>query len=348
MKSKGLDKNVSPEAVPQDMETVFYDVKEPSFSLYGLQFNGASFKRMPLDAARSVSACAAALCGVASGGRVTFETDSPYVVLAAEMTNVNKMPHFTTLGSCGFDLYADGRFYRSFIPDYRIRNSFSGMVRFSEKRDRCLLLHFPLYSEVVDLRIGLAPGSTINVCRPYENMPPIVYYGSSITQGGCASRPGNAYPALIAQRNHIDFVNPGFSGNARGEAAMAHYIAWLAMSAFVLDYDHNAPDTDHLRSTHAAFYRIIRQAQPHLPAVFVTRPDFDRSQDALQRRHIVYETYRQAVQNGEPVQFVHGGSMWDELSRGAATVDGCHPNDLGFYLMAQSIHAALQKAMGLC
>lgn len=75
---------------------------------------------MPLDAARSVSAGVAALYGVASGGRVTFETDSPYVVLAAEMTNVNKIPHFTTLGSCGFDLYADGRFYRSFILDYRL------------------------------------------------------------------------------------------------------------------------------------------------------------------------------------------------------------------------------------
>lgn len=345
MKIGDLDKNFSLEAVPQDLEIAYYDVKDRPFSLYGIQFDGISFKRMPLSIARSVSGGVAGLCGNASGGRATFETDSPYVVIVAEMTNVNKMPHFTTLGSCGFDMYANGKFYQSFIPNYNVKDGFASIIRFSKKQARRLLLHFPLYSEVVALHIGLAPGSTINTYRPYEEMLPIVYYGSSITQGGCASRPGNAYPALIAQMNHMDFVNLGFSGNARGETVMARYIAGLPMSAFVLDYDHNAPDTDHLRNTHATFYRIIRQAQPHLPVVFVTRPNFDCSEDTAQRRHIVYETYRQAVQNGEPVQFVDGGSMWDDLSRGAATVDGCHPNDLGFYLMARGINAALNKAM---
>ena len=300
---------------------------------------------MPLAVAQSVSGGVAGLCGNASGGRVAFETDSPFVVIVAEMKNVGKMPHFTTLGSCGFDLYADGRFYQSFVPDYGISDGYAGTIQFLRKHTRRLLMHFPLYSEVVALHIGLAPDSMIGAYHPYEAKLPIVYYGSSITQGGCASRPGNAYPALIAQMNQIDFVNLGFSGNARGETAMASYIAGLPMSAFVLDYDHNAPDTEHLRATHAAFYATIRQAQPHIPVVIVTRPDFDGSDDTVPRRSIIYETYRQAFLNGDPVQFVDGGSMWDDLSRGAATVDGCHPNDLGFYLMAHSIGSALEKAM---
>lgn len=126
---------------------------------------------------------------------------------------------------------------------------------------------------------------------------------------------------------------------------MAEYIGELSMSAFVLDYDHNAPDIEHLEKTHAAFYATIRQAQPHLPILLVTRPDFDGSEDAAERRRIIYETYRQAHQKGEPVQFVDGGALWDTLSRGAATVDGCHPNDLGFYLMALKIGSALHKML---
>ena len=345
MEISELDTNFSLEAIPSDLEVVYYDVKELPFSVYGVKHDGRSFKRLPSEIARSISGGVASLCGNASGGRVTFETDSPFVALVAEMTNVGKMPHFTTVGSCGFDLYADGSYYRSFLPNYGVKDGYASIVYFPQKQLRRLLLHFPLYSEVKALYIGLAPGSRIAPYCPYEPVPPIVYYGSSITQGGCASRPGNAYPALIAQMDRIDFINLGFSGNALGETAMAEYIAGLPMSAFVLDYDHNAPDVEHLERTHAAFYAAVRRAQPQLPILLVSRPDFDCSEDAAERRRIIYETYRQAQQKGEPVRFVDGGTLWDALSRGASTVDGCHPNDLGFYLMALKIGAALQEML---
>ena len=92
--------------------------------------------------------------------------------------------------------------------------------------------------------------------------------------------------------DRIDFINLGFSGNALGETAMAEYIAGLSMSAFVLDYDHNAPDIEHLERTHADFYTAVRRAQPQLPILLVSRPDFDCSEDAAERRRIVYETYQ--------------------------------------------------------
>ena len=123
---------------------------------------------MPLAVAKSVSGGVAGLCGNASGGRVDFETDSPFVVIVAEMKNVGKMPHFTTLGSCEFDLYADGRFYQSFVPDYGISDGYAGTIQFPRKHTRRLLMHFPLYSEVVALHIGLAPDSMIGAYHPYE------------------------------------------------------------------------------------------------------------------------------------------------------------------------------------
>ena len=92
----------------------------------------------------------------------------------------------------------------------------------------------------------------------YRDMKPVLYYGSSITQGGCCSRPGNTYQAVVSRRLNIDFVNLGFSGNARGERAMAEYVAAQPMSAFAFDYDHNAPSVEHLKNTHYDFYCIKR------------------------------------------------------------------------------------------
>ena len=91
--------------------------------------------------------------------------------------------------------------------------------------------------------------------QKYEK--PVCFYGSSITQGGCASKPGNSYNAMLARWLDFPQVNLGFSGNGKGEDTMAEYIASLDMSAFVYDYDYNAPTTEHYEATHDRFYRII-------------------------------------------------------------------------------------------
>lgn len=171
---------------------------------------------MPLAVAQSVSGGVAGLCGNASGGRVAFETDSPFVVIVAEMKNVGKMPHFTTLGSCGFDLYADGRFYQSFVPDYGISDGYAGTIQFPRKHTRRLLMHFPLYSEVVALHIGLAPDSMIGAYHPYEAKLPIVYYGSSITQGGMCLETRKCLSCIDCSNESNRFCQSGFFGQRTG------------------------------------------------------------------------------------------------------------------------------------
>ena len=89
---------------------------------------------------------------------------------------------------------------------------------------------------------------------PYVVEKPIVFYGSSITEGGCASRVTNAYPALLSKWLNADYINLGFSGSAKGEIPVAEFIAEQSMSAFVYDYDHNAPNPEHLAATHEAFF----------------------------------------------------------------------------------------------
>ena len=119
------------------------------------------------------------------------------------------------------------------------------------------------------------------------------------------------------------------------------------MSAFILDYDHNAPSVDHLRKTHEPFFRIVRKAQPELPVVLVSKPDFDGAPDENRvRRSIILQTYLNALAAGDRhVYFVDGESLFGRDDRDMCTVDGCHPTSLGFLRIADHLEPVLRRAL---
>ena len=204
-------------------------------------------------------------------------------------------------------------------------------------------VNLPLYNGVDELYVGIAPDAKLEAAAEYRPLPPTVYYGSSITQGGCASRPGNNYPAILSRRFGVDFLNLGFSGSARGEKAIADYIAGLPMSAFVYAYDHNAPSVEHLAATHEAMYLTIREAHPHIPVVMITRPKPYYNKEEIERRNVVLKTYENAKARGEWVYFVDGEHVSDVLGGDGITVDGCHPNDLGFACVAAALEPLFEE-----
>ena len=112
--------------------------------------------------------------------------------------------------------------------------------------------------ELEDVLIELEDDAKLETPTPYTLERPMVFYGSSITEGGCATRPANAYTALLSRWLDADYINLGFSGSAKGEMEIANYIAGLDMSVFILDYDHNAPTIEHLAETHEPFFKMIR------------------------------------------------------------------------------------------
>jgi lysophospholipase L1-like esterase len=213
---------------------------------------------------------------------------------------------------------------------------------------RYYTINFPLYSPVSALEIGIDEGAALGEGAKYRNTPPIIYYGSSITQGACASRPGIAYQSIICRHNEIDFVNLGFSGNAKGEQAMADYIASREMTAFVCDYDHNAPTAEHLEATHYNFYKTIREAHPKLPIIFVSKPDFDNGYDAsVARRRVIENTYFQAlgVEGDKNVFYIDGQGLYRGYYKEECSTDGSHPNDIGMMKMAESIGQLLERVL---
>ena len=364
--SYNIEKNSIPDQnlqVPTsigNVDVAMYSVRKKPFSIYGLYrpLEEPEFKRIPDEITQPISKDLFSLGRSSAGGRVRFSTDSPYIAIRATYDKVGKMPHFPLTGSAGFDLYIDdpesgiGRYCKTFVPPFTIEDSYESAITLTGKKLRYFTIHFPTYSNVRDLWVGVAPDAMLGEGLPYRKMDPIVYYGSSITQGGCSSRPGNCYENIITRRMGIDHINLGFSGNGKAEESMAHYLASLSMSAFVCDYDHNAPNVEHLQNTHLRLYQIIREKHPDIPYIMISKPDIVSPNSYginIERRNVIIDTFRYAREHGDTnAYYIDGAGFFRGPYSEMATVDGCHPNDLGFALMADAIENELMLAFTQC
>lgn len=127
---------------------------------------------------------------------------------------------------------------------------------------------------------------------------------------------------------------------------MAEYIATLPMSAFVMDYDYNAPDVRHLQKTHEPFFKTIRNAHPTLPVLMVSRPEANRNAENRKRFAVIRRTYENALNSGDKnVYFLDGSTFFADSPYDDPTVDGIHPTDYGFYLMAKGMEETLRKML---
>lgn len=348
---KELDKNM---IVSADAEGfVWYDAASAPFELYG--FCGDEneiYRRIPKDVAEATNAGTARNATHTAGGRVRFSTDSKNIAIRVKMPYMTKFDHMPMTGSAAFDMYEDYENSHHFICTFRCKTTdtegYSSKKAVLGGKMRNYTINFPLYSPVSALEIGIDEGASLGGGAKYRDLPPIVYYGSSITQGACASRPGISYQSMISRRLEIDFVNLGVSGNAKGEQAMADYIASLPMTVFVCDYDHNAPKADHLAATHYNFYKTVREKNPNLPIILVSKPDFDKGYEQnIKRRRIIEDTYYQAfgVEGDKNVFFIDGQGIYRGDLKEECSPDGTHPNDIGMMKMADSIGQLLARVL---
>lgn len=294
-----------------------------------------------------------------SGGEVRFRTDSDVIAIRAEVYKISDPPHMTRNAACGFALYMDAggkdeRLMRAMSPSTpemrrdpdKPAKRVDGTVKLPGRKMRSFSLYLPLYAGVRKLEIGVAEGARFAPPPPRKVKLPVCFYGSSITQGCSAGHSGNNYTTMLCRAVGAPQINLGFSGAARGEVEMAEAIATLKMSVLVIDYDHNAPNPEHLRKTHERFFRIIRKAQPELPIILVSGPRDKSSPINRERRDIVRATYDRAVAAGDKhVYFVDGLTFFEQVPRKYCTVDNTHPSDLGFYLMFSKIHPVLRQAL---
>lgn len=229
-------------------------------------------------------------------------------------------------------------------PDYNTK-VFEKTFRKSSKMQQ-ITIYFPRNEQVETIEVTVEDGATVTEPTPYKYKKPVVFYGSSITEGGCSCNSTNAYNAILSRWLDFDYYNLGFSGNAKGELAMADYINTIDIGAFVYDYDHNAPTVEHLANTHKPFFDRIREAHPNIPILMMTRPAEVYNDDMKARRDVVKATYNAAVAAGDKkVYFIDGEIFYGEKDRNLCSFDDCHPNDLGFFRMANTIRPVLQEML---
>ncbi len=347
MKISEIDKNLKVETSIGRDDIVWLSPKDAPFVIYNaveLDKN-MGYHRMPDAIAKKVNSGVAALNFHSAGIRVRFKTNSSFVAIKTKQLVARQLPHMARTGQSGFDLYDEDGFVAAFIPPYDIKDGYESLKN-THGGEHTYTINFPLYDVVEELYIGLSKDSVLLPPDAYKYPTPIVFYGSSITQGGCASRPGSCYEALISRQLDTDYINLGFSGSAKGEEIMAEYLATIDTPIFVCDYDWNAETLKELEEHHYPFYKKYRELRPTTPIVFVTRPDFTIYDEAPARRDLIKANFEKAKSEGDNnVYFIDGETLFAGEHRDNCTVDGGHPTDLGFFRMSQVIGAVLKDIL---
>ena len=331
---------------PEEQEGIAYlDVTKPPIKLHGVYFEDGFLRRAPEDVAAATSKEVHELARKCAGGRVRFRLKgSEYVRLHVESPNAPSNSELSPgMALYGIDLYKDGAYTQ---VSSKYSDSFTFTRRWGKDEEPLITLNLPHGRPISKLLIGVEEGAEIIEAPDYSLKKPIVFYGSSITQGNCSSRPGMSYENILSRKLDFDYINLGFSGSAKGEDAIAEYIAGLDMSIFVYDYDHNAPNPEHLRETHEKMFLKIREAQPDLPILLLSRPrpKNRNTGDVAARQAVVRETYENALaRTDKNVYFIPGTDLIKDEIGDDWSVCGTHPTDLGFFSMAEAIAPTLKK-----
>lgn len=353
-----VDKNF--EVVKVEGKDVRYrNALEEPFVLEGFYWRkaGEPLYRLPYDRRddKKISDGVRFLSWHTSGGAIRFATDSDIIVLRVRLKPSWDNPVQPRSGSAGFDLYYRNRdgssvFVANAAPkpdEIKGNTSFERRLYKGEGKMRPYILWLPLYSGIESLEIGLSPKARLIKPDAHRIANPIVFYGSSITQGAAASRPSNNYTTRLARAVDAPLVNLGFSGNAKGELEMARILSEIkAPAAFVYDYDHNAPTVKHLWDTHEAFFKEFRKHHPNTPVIILT--SFDKwGGYSKERDRAIQNTYNNAVKRGDKnVYFLNAHTFFDEVGGPSAiSTDNCHPDDVGFFFMYKNVLPVLVEAL---
>jgi len=349
MEIKDIDKNFRSHNLKISKKQI-YKIPNENFKLHGLiYYPDDGFYRMDKNIAKTVNEGVDYLNRHTAGGRLVFATDSKIIKLRVKYKALETMHHMALTGQAGFSLnektLKGEKHVYTFGPEPNEKEGFEKSTpKLKGNKMRTYVLHFPLYNSVQDLEIELTKNAKFGTPIEYKNIDPVIFYGSSITQGGCASRSDNDYQDLALEEFNLDFINLGFSGNAKGEQEMAEYIGKQKCSCFVYDYDHNAPTPEHLEKTHEPFFKTFRKYQPNTPVIIMSRAMYTGSKDDKERWNTIYKTYQNALKNRDKnVYFLDGRYIYPKSVREHCTVDDAHPTDLGFYYTAKKLKVFLKK-----
>ncbi len=286
-----------------------------------------------------------------AGLSLRFTTNAQQVKVRWTLLNEDlAMPHMPATGVSGVDLYAKTRDGHWRFVDNGRPTSLTNTVEFDVPPNSVLRLYLPLYNGVTSVEIGIPPSKTLSPAnshsllagKPTSEQKPIVFYGTSITQGGCVSRPGLALPSIIGRELDLPVLNLGFSGSAKMEAEMADLINQLDPALFVLDCMWNM-NKGMVETRVKPFVRRLRENHPDTPILLVEDSSFENISPTF-KGQILRRLHNELISEGVGhLDFLSNEDMLGDDHEG--TVDGVHPNDLGMMRQATVFKTKLSSIL---
>ncbi len=290
-----------------------------------------------------------------AGAQCAWRSDSGRVTVRVRLRDNAPMYHMPQTGEAGFDLYCGAPGLQSFVGVAQFQSGvleYEAQLFAGTREMREYTLNFPLYAGVESVFIGLDADARIEAPTPWEHPEPVVFYGTSITQGGCASRPGMAHTNILSRKLRRPVLNFGFSGNGRGDASVAAELADLKDPAlYVLEYEANLPDPEQMRRTLSEFLRILRSLHPATPILVCSRPPFagdfrattaGKTPELQPAGRAMMNTVARWRAEDPRLFFFDGGELFGAEDPDECTVDGVHPTDLGFSRIAGTLEPVLR------
>ena len=298
------------------------------------------YDRLPSSYKEKVRAPVWNLSKNSAGITVRFLSNSSKIKAKWSVLNNNKMNHMAESGIKGVDLYFKNRGQWQYVNTGRPSGVDNEAVLVSNMTERMreYKLFLPLYDGVTSLEIGVDENSLIIKPEPLDEKP-IVFYGTSITQGGCASRPGMVHTSIISRALDVDVINFGFSGNGKMETELLELISDIDAAFYVIDCLPNM-NSKEVEERTIPLVDLIRTKHPDTPIIFVENLIYEKAfldtnyrLEIEEKNQVLENQYKELTYRGdENVMYIKNDDAMGGSHEG--TVDGIHLTDLGFQLFA--------------
>jgi hypothetical protein len=340
----------------------WYSPTREPFRLYGLPFfeMDGIYRRLQLNPPEPIPEMVNTLANNTAGVQVHVRGKLQKLILKAKLYRLTTSDHMTAIGRSGFDCYLKEtggipRYFSSTRFNCSSDNYEYVLIDIPEPREFNIMINFPLYSAVNEVLFGVNENAILSEPDIFVDNGRIVIYGTSVTQGACASRPGMAHTNILSRRLNREVVNLGFSGSGKCEAEMALAIREIERtSLLIIETEANCPGATWIAEKYPKFIQLYREKWPTTPILVVSRPmkpqaliideQFKVLRDKANIQKKVVEECRDKGDNN--IYFCNGsdflGSDFDEC-----TVEGVHLSDLGFIRMADSLQPVIERILGI-